>query len=66
MEQALGGSEICENTCDESQGGEGETNDGQILKMPAVGIIDGSRIIMEPFEGVGIRGKTEELRTGQK
>ena len=32
--------------------------------MPAIGFVDGIRVIMEPFEGVYIGGETEELGEG--
>lgn len=32
--------------------------------MPAVGVVDGGGVVVEPFEGVYVGGETEELEKG--
>jgi len=61
VKQAGRGSEVCEEPEDKGQAGEGETDDGQVLEVPAVGVVDGVGVVVEPFERVDEGGETEEL-----
>ena len=59
--QSGGGSQIGEDAADEGERADGESEDGEILEMPAVGLVNGGMVVLKPFEGVGEGGEADEL-----
>ena len=61
MKQTCRGCKISQGAGCEGKGSDGKADDGEVLKMPAIGVIDGCRIVDEPDVGEGEGGEAEEL-----
>lgn len=59
LEQAVREGQVGQQAHGEGGGGQGEADDGEVLQMPAIGIVDGVGVDDEVVEGVGERGQAD-------
>ena len=60
-ENSCRGCDVGKDAGGEGQEGESKADDGEVLEMPTVGVVDGRGVIEEPLVGVDEGGKAEEL-----